>query len=264
MMEGQALRRTIIVVAVVVGLAAVPAAQIDPTPARVAVTVVQVLPEMVEAWHNAVRDEAIPAQKKAGVAWRRTYANGPFGQGFTFVTVTPIASYAQYDRAGALERTLGIDGLAKYNAIVRPLIVSTHTTAMTPQPDLSIVSNTRPPAPFVVVQTLHPLPGRGPEYYAIMAADYLPVYRKAGIKDYWFYTSSFGAPPTVMIFRPISKLAELDEPSPLTQAMNKALGTDAAMKLSLRRNALLSSIGPTDVQRFVPELSFDMPATKTR
>ncbi len=256
------MRRSGIAAGVVIGLAAVLAAQTDPPPHRIAVMVTQVWPEMAEAYQNTIRHEAIPAQKKAGVAWRHTYVNGPFGPGYTFVRVMPITSYAQYDQPDALESALGDDGFAKLKANVRPMIKGSHTTAMTLQQDLSIVSNTRAPAPFVVVQTSYPLPGRELEYTAIMAADYVPVYRKAGIKDYWFYTSSFGAPPTAMIVRPISKLAELDEPNPLTQAMNGALGAPAAEKLNLRRNTLLSSIGPTEVYRFVPELSFGMPAPK--
>lgn len=244
-----------------VGLAVAPTAQRDASGERIAVTVTQVLPEMADAWQYAVRDNAIPPQKKAGLAFRHTYATGPFGKLYTFVTITPIEEYAQYDRPGALARSLGADGLAKYNADVRPMLVSTHVTAMTLQRPLSIVSDTRTPAPFVMIETVHPLPGRGPEYHAIMAADYLPVYRKAGIRDYWFYTSSYGAVPTVMVVRPVSKLAELDQPNPLLEAMNHALGVEAAQQLHLRRDALLSSSGPIELHRFVPELSFGMPAT---
>ena len=257
------MKRTSAVVLAVVVLAAALAAQQAPPPQRISVNVTQVKPEMLQAYQDLIRNEGVPAYKKAGIAWRHVFANGPFGQGFTFVTVTPITNYAQYDQQpGPIARAIGADGAAKYNAKLRAMIVSQHTTASTLQQNLSLVSNASTPAAFVVVQTIQPLPGRGNEYNAITEKEYVPIYKKAGIKDYWFYINNFGVPQSATIVRPISKLAELDQPNPLAEAMNKALGAEAAQKLNLRRNALLSVIGPTEVQRFVPELSFGMPNTK--
>src|SRR5215471_14170746 len=85
-------------------------------PQRQRVEVTHVKPEMVQAYQDLIKDELIPNLKKAGIAYRWTWANGPAGDSFTFVNEQPIANYAQYDQPGALQRVLGADGVAKYQA----------------------------------------------------------------------------------------------------------------------------------------------------
>jgi hypothetical protein len=69
-------------------------------PTRFRVQVTQVKPDMVQQWQNLIRTEAIPAQKRAGMLWRHTFADGgPFGSSGTFVTVQPVANFAQFDPA---------------------------------------------------------------------------------------------------------------------------------------------------------------------
>jgi len=233
------------------------AQQQGPPPQRVAVTVTQVKPEMLQTWQDVIKNEAIPAQRKAGVAWRHTFANGPFGQGFTFVTVQPVTNYAQYDQPGAIQRALGADGAAKYNAKLRPTLVSTHTIVQTLQPNESIQSNSTTPSPLIVVQNIQVLSGKGAEFESILKSDYLPNYRKAGVTNFFVFTTNFGAPNSlVTTVRPISTYAELDQQPGL---LARAVGAEAAQKINARRNALIASI-ETEVYRFVPELSFGMPA----
>jgi len=258
------MKRTACLTLATLALAAIAVAQQAPPPQRIMVTVTQIKPEMVQAYQSLIRDEGIPAYKKAGTPWRNVFANVPFsGTGFTYTTVTPITSYAQFDTLeGPIVRALGADAAAKYNARLRAMILHQESTAATLQQNLSIVSNSSTPAPFVVVQTLQPLPGRGLEYNAIIEKEYLPLYKKAGITDFWFYINNFGTVQSALTVRPIGKLAELDQPNPLGQAAIKALGAEAAQKLNQRRDALLRTIGPTEVQRFMPDMSFGMPTTK--
>src|SRR5687767_11221576 len=109
-------------------------AQAGPTtpPQRVMVTTTQVKPDMVAAWRDLIQKEAVPAFKKAGVPWRWVFASGPLGgSAFTFTTVTPVANFAQYDQPPAIQRAMGPEGAAKYNAKLLPTVVSTHSVIQT-------------------------------------------------------------------------------------------------------------------------------------
>ena len=234
------------------------AAQPASPPVRVQVQVVQVKPEAVGTYQDIIKSELVPALKKAGVAWRWTFANGPVGQGFTFVNVTPVANYAQFDQLpGALQRAIGADGVVKYNAKIRPTIVSTHTTVQTLRQDISILSNATTPPALVVVQDFQVAPGKGAEFTSAMTSDWIPAYKKAGVKDFWVYAVNFGAPGGLIgTVRPIAKYAELDEPGGL---LGKAGLTPDQIQQMVARRAALASVVENTIVRYVPELSFGMP-----
>lgn len=226
------------------------------TPQRISVQVVQVKPEMVGTYQDLIKNELVPALKKAGVTYRWTWANGPTGQGFTFVGVQPVTSYAQYDQGNPMQRAIGADGVANYNAKLRPTIVSTHTYIETLRQDLSIQSNSTTPPSLAQVQTFQIAAGKGNDFTNIMTSDYLPNYKKAGVKDFWTYATNFGAPAgQVVTVRFLSKYAELDAPGLLQQA---GLSPEAAAPINARRAAIASVID-NNVVRFVPELSFGSP-----
>ena len=169
------------------GAAAAPPQQVAPPAQRVQVVVTQVKPDMVGTYQDLIKNEANPGLKKAGVPYRWTWANGPSGQGFTFVSVQPIANYAQFDQPGMLQKAIGADGVANYNAKLRPTIVSQHAYIETLRQDLSIQSNSGTPLAFAVIQTFQVAPGKGDEFTASMTSDYLPNFKKAGVKDFWAY-----------------------------------------------------------------------------
>jgi hypothetical protein len=241
------------------GAQGAPAAQQQTPPVRVRVQVTQVKPDMVQRWQEITRTEAIPAQKKGGIAWRHTFAaGGPLGQGSTFIIVTPVTNFAQFDQPNAVRRALGDDAYAKYNAKIQATVVSSHATIDTFQPNSSIESHSTTPPALVVVQSIQVLPGRGTDYTNLWRSDYLPSYRKAGVKDLWLFTTTYGAPlGRVITVRPISKYAELDLQPGLLQ--RGGLSPEAAQKINARRDTLISSM-ETEVQRFIPELSFGTPA----
>lgn len=98
------------------------AAQSAP-PRRVSVVITQVKPDMVDAFQALVRSESIPAEKKAGVAWRATF-RPVFGELNTFVTVRPVTSYAQFDGPGTFQRALGEQGANRLLSRVRAMTLS--------------------------------------------------------------------------------------------------------------------------------------------
>lgn len=236
------------------------AAQQEPPPQRISVTTTQVKPDMLTTWQDLIRNEAVPALKKAGIPWRHVYANGPLGgQGFTFVTVTPIVNYAQYDQPAPLQRALGVDGVAKYNAKLRPTIVSTYTVIQTLIQNASLQSYSSTPPSLARVATMQLLPGKAQEFAAITTSEFLPALKKAGVTDYLVFATSYGGPNTQRtIVTMHANYAELDTPP----ALVKALGAEAAQTLNQKRGALVASTEAT-VLRFVPELSYGVPTRPT-
>ncbi len=225
----------------------------QPPPQRAFVQVAQIKPEMVDAFQNLVKTETIPALKKAGVPWLQTYAIGPFGQAFTTVALTPIANYAQFDEPSPIVKALGPAGAAAYNAKLRPMLVRAEALVQTFRQDLSITSNSTTPPPFVLVQTFQLLPGKGGDFANVMTQDFLPAYKKAGVKDLLVYVTNFGGPGgQFLVVQPLAKMAELDQGNPLQRA---GLSQEALQQMNARRNAFISG-NQTEVARFLPELSY--------
>jgi hypothetical protein len=229
-------------------------------PQRVAVTTTQVKPDMVATWRDLIQKEAVPAFKKAGVPWRWVFSSGPLGgQAFTFTTVTPVANFAQYDQPPAIQRAMGPEGAAKYNARLLPTVVSTSTVIHTLIPQASLQSFSSTPPVLARIATTQLLPGKGPEFTEITASEFLPAFKKAGVTDHLMFATTYGGPAnqrTTVTF--LSKYADLDAPNPLI----KALGQEAAQKLNQKRAALTSGTEAI-VLRLVPELSYGVPAKPT-
>ncbi len=245
-------------VIVAVSRAQAPAQQ-QPPPQRIQVTVIQLKPDMMTTWEDLQKNEMIPAQKKAGLPWRHTLANGASGQGFTRVTIVPLANYAQLDMPGFITRAVSAEANANYNAKLRPTIESQHTWIQTLQADLSIMSNSATMEALQVVQSVQLLPGKGDDFAASMKEDYLPAYKKAGVKDYWVFNTNQGGPGGERVLvRPIAKYADLDKPGLLAAA---GLSQEAQDKTGARRNATLANGVRTEVYRFIPELSYGVPAS---
>ena len=230
----------------------------QPPSQRIIVAVTQVKPEMIGTYEDLIKNIANPALQKAGVPWRATWATVS-GQGFTRISVQPLANYATLDQPGALQRGLGAEGVANYNAKLRPTIESTQTYMQTLRQDLSIQSGSSTPPVFAVVQAFQVAPGKGDEFTKSMTEDYLPNYRKAGVKDFWAYAGNFGGPGgQIVTVRPIGKYAELDQPGLLNRA---GLNPEAAGKIGARRAAVATVI-ENQVIRFVAELSFGAPTVR--
>jgi hypothetical protein len=250
----------LIVVAAAIAIAAFVAvsraqAPAGPPPPRIQVTIIQLKPDMMTTWEDLQKNEVVPAYKKVGVPWRHVFANGASGQGFTRVTIVPLANYAQLDQQPVLQRAVSAEANANYNAKVRGTILSQRASIMTFQPNDSIMSNSPNPGALHVVQVFHIAPGKGDDFTASLREDYLPAYKKAGVKDFWRYNTNQGEPGTLLV-RPIPNYAELDKPGLLQQA---GLTEDQQDKIGARRNATLGGPTETEVYRFIPELSYGMP-----
>jgi hypothetical protein len=225
----------------------------QPPPVRVRIQQAQLKPEMVDTFQDLIKNEVVPALKKAGVPWQWTFTNGIVGQGFTFIVVTPVTSYAQFDQPGPLQQALGPAGAATFGKKLRETVVTTHAYIDTLRQDLSIMSNSGTPPALAVVQVLQIVPGKGNEFTKVMTEEWLPLYKKAGWKDVWFYNRNFGGPPQVSQIRLIAKYADLDAPGVLA-----GMPPDQIQAMLGRRNAVASLVA-TEIVRYVPDLSFGMP-----
>jgi hypothetical protein len=237
------------------------AAAQEAPPVRIQVQVTQVKPDMVGTYQDLIKNELIPGLKKAGIAYRWTFAEAPAGQGFTFISVQPITNYAQFDQPGALGRAIGADGVANYNAKLRPTLMSQHTYVQTLNQNLSIQSNATAPPVLAIVADIQLLTGKGAEFNQIMTSDFLPNYKKAGVKDFWLYNTNFGGPAgSLVTVTPITKYADIDQGNPL--ALNRAgLSAEMVQQINARRNALIAH-QENNIVRLVPELSFGMPTRR--
>jgi hypothetical protein len=218
-------------------------------PVRLRVQVTQVKPDMSAAFQDVQKNSIIPAMKKAGRPWH------------TFVTVYPIASYAEFDQQpGALQRALGADEAAKVIAKLTPTIVGNRSWIQTLNQNMSISSNATTPPALVVVQDFQLIPGKNQEFADLMTSVYRPAYIKAGVKDFWVYNVNFGGPAgLVSTVRPIAKYAELD-PQPGGGLLVRGGLTQEAAQLANQRRQTLVSGGETNLYRYVPDLSYGMPA----
>ena len=104
------------------------------------------------------------------------------------------------------------------------------------------------------------MPGKNDEFTRIMTADYLPNYRKAGVKDFTTYAISFGDMPQgrVVTVRGLSKYGELDGLGLLRRA---GLSAEAAAQINARRAAVATGVSNV-IQRYIPEMSYGSAPTR--
>jgi hypothetical protein len=226
-------------------------------PVRIRIQITQVKPDMSRTYQDLIKSTVVPGLKKAGQPWQWVFTTGAVGQANTFITARPVANYAEFDQPGALQRAIGADGVASFQAKITPTILSQQSWMQTLNQNMSIVSNASAPPALVLVQDFQVLPGKNQDFAALMTSEYLPAYKKAGVKDFWVYATNIGGPGgRITTVRPIANYAELDQPGLLNRA---GMAQEAIQQLNARRAALTAG-NETNVSRFVPELSYGMPA----
>ncbi len=237
------------VVALAVGASTVCLAQPAAPAPRFAVTTTHLKPDMVSEWRDLQKNEVIPAYKKAGYK-ERTITQTIFGNGYEYVTITPLDKYATRDGAGTLVRALGAEAAARLVAKLSKCVVSSHTYVSTRIPELSNAMDG--PTPAITISTRYRVAaGKGQEWENFVKAEILPVYKKAKA-GYSVSRRGFGGnlnDRTTTTFA--ATFAELDAGS----VFNRTLGADAAAKVRAK-GVGLSNVIETVVRRRVEDLSF--------
>ncbi len=228
-------------------------------PQRISVTTVQVKPDMVGTFEDLIKQTIDPLKEEGSVPWRRVWTTGPFGQAFEYVIVAPMTNLARYDEIDPLTRALGGAGMAQWIGKISKTAESVSTQLFTLQESISVQSNTTTPYKFARVTDLTVLPGKAGEFVDLMRSEYLPALQRAGIPDFWIYSSGLGGYAGVFtMVNPANSYAEFDQPPPVNRGMGSDAESQAAARqaFNVRRNALITSY-KNRLLRFLPDLSFD-------
>ena len=206
---------------------------------RLQVNIVDVKPDMIDAWIDFQAKQTLPALKKIGVVQRDVYqaAYGPAGR---FLAVTPLNKFADRDNPqGPIVRALGEAAAKTYNDTVRKMVASQRTIVIEPIPDASF--NPSPDATYkvVVLSINHVAPGRGTDFLNYVRNDLLPVQKKGEVKRFTVSHTLFGEDPNEYGTATwMEKFADLDAGS----AVVRVLGQDAAAKLLQKTVGIVTSV----------------------
>jgi hypothetical protein len=213
-------------------------------------TITHVKPEMLTEWRDIQKD-MIAILKKGGTKSRTVYQTYIFGNNYEYVTITPFASYAEFDNPNPITKALEPAAAARLNEKLRKCIVSSTSFSSTRFTDLSnLVDNDAPP-PITVSARYRIAPGKFQEFENLVKSDVLPVYKKAKVR----FTVNRRGPGTntsdVTMVTYYSKFADMDG-GPFLQ---KQLGQEAANKLNAKFAGIRTMIEVV-TRRRVDELSF--------
>ena len=197
------------------------------------------------------KNEVLHAYKKAGVASRITLRT-IWGSDYEFVTITPLAKYADRDNHNPLTRALGAEASARLQAKLRRCIVSSQSYVSNRLEDLSNTpSGDLPPNVITVSTRSRVAPGKAEEWANFIKAEILPIYKKGNAR-YSVSSRGFGANTsdrTTTTY--VTKFADLDAGSLVTCT----LSAEALAKVRAKSLGLSSPI-ETLVRQRVPDLSY--------
>jgi hypothetical protein len=237
-----------------------PAAPADQTPATapaqrqlLSVTMVSVKPEAITEFQNLMKNETNPALRKGGLKWRNVWQTTiAAGNPFEYVIVAPIDSFAQYDGAGPLEKALGKDGFAAWQAKANRLITGVHRYIIRTRPDLSLQGKMTGPPKMAVVTSLSIAPGHNQDYENYLKNDFLPVIKQSQGAVYLVSETLFGGDGNEYVTLTLrDSFADLDK-GPITI---QVLGEEGARKLVQKMPAGTVTHIERSLVQFVPELS---------
>ncbi len=227
------------------------AAQSEPAPKWSVVTITTIKPEMrteYEAWQKQVT----AAYKKAEIP-SRAVLQTMMGNLFEYISVNPIAHFADMDGPSPMERALGKDQAANLLRKGAAYITSAQRIASLSMDDMSIQSETPEPMPYSVITSMHLVPGKGSDFAAWMKNEYTPAMKKAEVKNFWVYQTVFGGDPNERVtVRPMKTMSEIDA-GPLTR---KALGAEGARALMSKSVGIVDSV-QYRIVRYRPDLSYE-------
>ncbi|MFN0172543.1 MAG: hypothetical protein ACKV22_39695 [Bryobacteraceae bacterium] len=243
--------RTILVAMSMLALQPVAVAQ-QPSPDRtISVLLVSVKPDMLDEWTDLVKNEVLPALKKAGIpsvtAMQTALGNSP-----EFQFVTPLEKMSMLDLPPVLDRALGKEGGARLNAKLRKCTFVSRNYLATVVGSLSNPAPTDRTLPIRVYSRYRVTPGKTAEYENYIKTEVLPHYKKAGVAMS-FSRRGLGAPAAgeVVIVTQYENFAALEGGPPL----RKILGEDAYTKLQSKAIGL-RVLTDTIVRRHRPDLSY--------
>lgn len=227
-----------------------------PTPELLSVTIVSVKPEMVTEFQNFMKTTTNPALKKGGLKGREVWQSTPAaGDAFEYILVAPMGALAEFDGPSPIEKGLGAQGFAGWQAKAGSLVSSVRRFIVRTRPDLSFVAKRNGPPKLAVVTSVHVAPNRNNDFENYVKNDYLPVMRQAQV-SYFVSQVIFGGDANEYVALTLREsFADLDK-GPI---VNQVLGAEGAQKLLQKLPAGTVAHVERSISRFVPELSFMPP-----
>jgi hypothetical protein len=217
------------------------------------ITLTQIKPEFRQEY-EAFQKDVTAAYKKAGIP-SRAVLQTVLGNVSEYVSVYPLAKFAEMDGPSVVERALGKEGSAKLLRRGSAYITGMHRMTSRSLPDLSIETPMKEPAQYALVVTLRVRPGKADDYAALIKDQYLPALKKSGVANFWVSQDLFGGDPNERVtVRMLKTLSELDG-GPVT---TKTMGAEWAKKYSQDLSAVAQTLHYT-VVRYRADLSY-MPA----
>jgi hypothetical protein len=229
-----------------------------PTPEFLSITAVSVKPEMMTEFQNYMKFTTNPALKKGGLKWRAVWQNTiAAGDAFEYIIVAPVEKFAQFDGPGPIEKSLGAEGFASWQAKAGTLVSSVRRFIVRTRPDLSFEAKRTGPPKLAVVTSVHVAPNRNSDFENYLKNDYVPAMKQAQV-SYMVSQTIFGGDANEYVALTLREsFTDMDKGPVLVQA----LGEEGAQKLLQKLPAGTVTHLERSISRFVPELSF-MPASQ--
>jgi hypothetical protein len=223
-----------------------------PSPPFLSVTIVSVKPEMVMEFQNYMKNTTNPALKKGGLPWRAVWqSTSAAGDAFEYVLVAPMGSFAEFDGPSPIEKGLGAQGFAGWQAKAGSLVNSVRRFIVRPRPDLTFEAKRTGPPKLAVVTTFHVAPNRNNDFENYVKNDFLPVMKQAQV-SYAVSQAIFGGDANVYVALTLREsFADLDK----GPVINQVLGAEGAQKLLQKLPAGTVTLVERSISRFMPDLS---------
>ena len=207
-------------------------------PQYLRVTTYRVKPDMVPEWESLIKNEILPAYKKAGVPEISTWDTGNFGAGSEYTVAVPIAKFADLDESSPLSKALKPDVLANLLNRARKCVIESRSVAVVFHPEASIMHEMTEPPNLALVITAHVAPGHITDFENFLKNDVVPAYQKAQVQQYWVYQTLFGGDAnefTSLLL--VNKYGDLDGGGVLV----KTLGQEGFRKLVEKTGGIVAS-----------------------
>ena len=226
-------------------------AQQPPADRNISVLFVSVKPDMLDEWTDLVKNEVLPAYKKAGIPSVMAMQTA-LGNGSEFQFVTPLEKMSMLDLPPVLDRALGKEGAARLMAKLRKCTFFSRNYLATVVGSLSNPAPADKSLPIRVYSRYRVTPGKTAEYETYIKTEVLPHYKKAGMAMS-FSRRGLGAPAAgeVVIVTQYENFAALEGGPPL----RKIMGEEAYAKLQSKATGL-RVLTDTIVRRHRPDLSY--------
>jgi hypothetical protein len=174
------------------------------------------------------------------------------------VYISPITSFAQFDKPSPLVAALGQEGANALNAKTAKLADPQKTMIVRTRPDLSYQTDpSAPPSALALISLVDVVPGRRAEFEAFLKKEVLPAMRQAKVKSYSVlevaYGDSAGGYITAIAYDTYEAIGK-------GHPFQTALGEEGAIKLEAKVAGIVSRV-ERFISRHRPELSWTPPGS---